>query len=31
MYCGPGDRDSFLATGADPHGSCFIIEGLVAL
>jgi quercetin dioxygenase-like cupin family protein len=30
MYCGPGDRVSFLATGADSHGSCFIIEGLVA-
>src|SRR5262245_26716512 len=30
MYCGPGDRVSFLATGADTHGSCFIMEALVA-
>jgi quercetin dioxygenase-like cupin family protein len=30
MYCGPGDRVSFLATGAETHGSCFIIEGLLA-
>jgi len=30
MYCGPGDRVSFLATGAETHGSCFIMEGLVA-
>jgi len=30
MYCGPGDRVSFLATGAVTHGSCFIIEGLAA-
>ena len=30
MYCGPGDRVSFLATGADSHGGCFIFEGLVA-
>lgn len=30
MYCGPGDRVSFLATGADTHGSCFIVEGLAA-
>ena len=28
MYWGPGDRVSFLATGADSHGSCFIFEGL---
>ncbi len=30
MYCGPGDRVSFLATGADTHGSCFIVEGVIA-
>ena len=30
MYCGPGDRVSFLATGAETHGSCFIVEGLLA-
>src|SRR5690242_13276414 len=30
MYCGPGDRVSFLATGADSHGGCFIAEGLAA-
>ncbi len=30
MYCGPGDRVSFLATGADSHGSCLIVEGMVA-
>jgi len=27
-YWGPGDRVSFLATGADSHGGCFIFEGL---
>lgn len=30
MYCGPGDRVSFLATGSETHGSCFIFEGLAA-
>jgi quercetin dioxygenase-like cupin family protein len=30
MYCGPGDRVNFLATGAETHGSCFIFEGLLA-
>ena len=30
MYCGPGDRVTFLVTGAESHGSCFIIEGLAA-
>ena len=30
MYCGPGDRVSFLATGAETHGNCFIVEGLIA-
>ena len=30
MYCGPGDRVSFLATGADSHGGCFIVEGMLA-
>ena len=28
MYKGPGDRVSFLATGADSRGGCFIFEGL---
>jgi mannose-6-phosphate isomerase-like protein (cupin superfamily) len=26
MYWGPGDRVSFLATGTDSHGGCFIFE-----
>lgn len=30
MYCGPGDRVSFLVSGAESQGSCFIIEGMVA-
>ena len=30
MYCGPGDRVSFLVTGAESNGGCFIVEGLVA-
>jgi quercetin dioxygenase-like cupin family protein len=30
MYCGPGDRVSFLATGAETQGSCFIVEGLAS-
>ena len=30
MYCGPGDRVSFLVTGAESHGSCFIVEGTLA-
>ena len=30
MYCGPGDRVSFLVTGAESHGNCFIVEGLAA-
>lgn len=30
MYCGPGDRVSFLVTGAESSGSCFILEGMVA-
>src|SRR3954465_13887267 len=30
LYCGPGDQVSFLVTGAESHGSCFIIEGMVA-
>jgi hypothetical protein len=30
MYCGPGDRVSFLVTGAESHGGCFIVEGLAA-
>ena len=30
LYCGPGDKVSFLATGAETHGSCFISEGLIA-
>ena len=27
-FSGPGDRVSFLATGADSHGGCFIFEAL---
>jgi quercetin dioxygenase-like cupin family protein len=30
MYRGPGDRVSFLITGAESHGGCFIVEGVVA-
>ena len=30
MYLGPGDRVSFLVTGAESHGHCFIVEGLLA-
>jgi quercetin dioxygenase-like cupin family protein len=30
MYCGPGDRVSFLVTGAESHGGCLIVEGLLA-
>ena len=30
MYSGPGDRVSFLATGAESHGSCFIFESTTA-
>ena len=30
MYCGPGDRVGFLATGADSRGSCFIFESVTA-
>lgn len=30
MYCGPGDRVTFLATGAESRGSCFIVEALLA-
>jgi quercetin dioxygenase-like cupin family protein len=30
MYCGPGDRVSFLVTGAESNGGCFIVEGLAA-
>ena len=30
MYCGPGDRVSFLVTGTESHGACFIAEGLAA-
>ena len=30
MYCGPGDRVSFLVTGAESSGGCFIVEGLAA-
>jgi quercetin dioxygenase-like cupin family protein len=30
MYCGPGDRVSFLATGEESHGGCFIVEGMLA-
>jgi quercetin dioxygenase-like cupin family protein len=30
MYCGPGDRVSFLVTGAESHGAAFIVEGMAA-
>ncbi len=30
MYCGPGDRVTFLVTGTESQGSCFVIEGLMA-
>lgn len=30
MYCGPADRVTFLATGLETHGSCFIVEGVIA-
>ena len=30
MYCGPGDRVTFLVTGAESHGNCFIVEGILA-
>jgi len=30
MYCGPGDRVSFLVTGAESSGGCFIVEGVAA-
>ena len=30
MYCGPGDRVTFLATGAESRGSCFIIDAMAA-
>src|SRR5262245_27299452 len=28
MYWGPGDRVTFLVTGAESHGGCFIVEGM---
>ena len=30
MYCGPGDGLSFLVTGAESHGGCFIAEAVAA-
>ena len=30
MYFGPGDRVSFLVTGTESHGGCFIFEGMAA-
>ena len=30
IYWGPGDRVSFLVTGAESHGGCFIVEGMAA-
>lgn len=30
MYWGPGDRVSFLVTGAESNGGCFIAEGMLA-
>ncbi|MBX3436528.1 MAG: cupin domain-containing protein [Planctomycetaceae bacterium] len=29
MYWGPGDRVTFLVTGAESQGGCFIVEGMV--
>ena len=29
LYWGPGDRVTFLVTGAESSGACFIIEGMV--
>jgi len=28
MYCGPGDKVTFLLTGAQSGGACFIVEGM---
>ena len=28
MYWGPADRVTFLVTGAEAHGGCFIVEGM---
>ena len=28
MYWGPGDRVTFLVTGAQSHGGCFILEAM---
>src|SRR5215468_12515900 len=28
MYLGPGDKVTFLVTGAESGGACFIIEGM---
>jgi quercetin dioxygenase-like cupin family protein len=28
MYCGPGDKVTFLVTGAQSGGACFICEGM---
>jgi quercetin dioxygenase-like cupin family protein len=28
-YCGPGDRYTFLITGAQTNGSYFIMEGII--
>jgi len=30
MYCGPGDRVTFLLTGAESRGDCFVTEGMAA-
>jgi quercetin dioxygenase-like cupin family protein len=30
MYCGPGDQVSFLVTGGESRGGCFIVEGMAA-
>jgi len=30
QYCGPGDQVTFLVTGAESSGACFIIEGMAA-
>ena len=30
MYWGPGDRVTFLVTGEESRGACFIVEGVAA-
>ena len=30
MYCGPGDKVTFLVSGAESNGGCFIVEAVAA-